>query len=117
MPPKILLVENGEKISDQSRVANSFNNFFENVIHSLDKYSNENYGIKNQFEIDIKKFEQHTSIDLISKNITHNESFHFLLTEQEIILKEISNLDKKMELLKTFLLAVSRVHQVSVALF
>ena len=82
------------------------------------KYSNENYGLKNPVEIAIKKFGQHSSINLINENVTSNESFHFLPTEQESILKEIVNLDnKKMELLKTFLLAVLRMHQISVALF
>ena len=59
-----------------------------------------------------KKYEQHPSINLIKNNITNNESFHFLPTEQESILKEITNLDnKKMQLLKTFLFAVSRMYQ------
>ena len=112
--PKISLVENDEIISDESKVANSFSNFFENAIHSLgiktNEYSNNNYGLKNPVEISIKKSEQHPSINLIKENITNNESFHFLPTEQESILKEIINLDnKKMELLKTFLLAESRM--------
>ena len=48
--PKIALAENDEIIPDESKVANSFSNFFENVIHSLgiktNEYSNENYGLK-----------------------------------------------------------------------
>ena len=120
--PKISLVENDEIISDESKVTNSFSNFFENAIHSLgikiNEYSNDNYGLKIPVEITIKKFEQHPSINLIKENVTNNENFHFLPTEQESILKEIINLDnKKMELLKTFLLAVSRMHQIYVALF
>ena len=119
---KISLVENDEIISDESKVANLFSNFFENAIHSLgiktNEYSNDNYGLKNPVEIAIKKYEQYPSINLIKENITNNESFHFLPTEQESILKEIINLDnKKMELLKTFLLAVSRMYQIYVALF
>ena len=38
---------------------------------------------------------QHPSITLIKENITNNESFHFLPTEQQSILKEIINLDNK----------------------
>ena len=84
---------------------------FKNTIHSLGiktkEYSNDNCGLKNQVEIDIKKYEQHPNINLIKENKTKNESFHFLPTEQGSILKEIIYFDtKKMELLKTFLLAV-----------
>ena len=66
---KISLVENNEIISDESKVTNSFSNFFENAIHSLgiktNKYSNDNYGLQNPVEIAIKKYEQHPSINLI----------------------------------------------------
>ena len=83
--PKISLVENDEKISDESKVANSFSNFFENTMHSLgikiNEYSNDNYGWKNPVEIAIKKYEQHLSISPIKENITNNESFHFLPAE------------------------------------
>ena len=76
------------------------------------------YGLKNPVKIAIKKFEQHASINLVNNNITNNERFHFLPTEQESSLKEIINLDnKKMGLLKTLLLAVSKMYQISVALF
>ena len=81
------MVENDEKISDESKVASSFGNFFENAIHSLgintNEYSNDNCGLKNPDEIAIKKYEQHPSINLIKENITSNESFHFLPTEQQ----------------------------------
>ena len=82
------------------------------------EYSNNNYSLKNPVEIAIKKFEQHPSINLIKENITNEESFHFLPTEQESILKEIINLDnEKMELLKTFVLAVSRMYEIYLAVF
>ena len=72
-------------ISDESKVTNSFSNFFENAIHSLgiktSKYSNNNYGLKNPVEITIKKYEQHPSGNLIKENISNNKSFHFLPTE------------------------------------
>ena len=61
--PKISLVEKGGIVSDESKVANSFSNFFENAIHSLgikaNEYSRENYDWKNQIiilEITIKKY-------------------------------------------------------------
>ena len=77
--PQITLVENDEIISDESKVVNSFSNFFENSAHSLgiktSEYSNDNYGLKNPAEIAIKKYEQHPSINLIQENIINNESF------------------------------------------
>ena len=119
--PKISLVEKGEIISDESKVANSFSNFFENAICSLrikaNKHSQENYDLKNPVEIAIKKFEQHPSINLINKNITNSENFHFSPVDHENILKEIINLDNKtMGLLKTFQLAASRMYQMCVVL-
>ena len=62
------MVENDEIISDESKTANSFSNFFLNAIHSLgiktNEYSNESYGLnfKNPVEIAIKEHEQHPSI-------------------------------------------------------
>ena len=47
--PKISLVEKGEIISDESKIANTFSNFFENAIRSLgiktNKHSHEDYGL------------------------------------------------------------------------
>ena len=89
---KISLVENNEIISDESKVTNSFSNFFENAIDSLgiktNEYSNDNYRLKNPVEITIKKYKQHPIINLIKENITNNENFHFSPTEQESISKE-----------------------------
>ena len=69
--PKILLVENDKIISDESKVANSFSNFFEIAIHSLGikkrKYSNNKNGLKNPVETAIKKFERHQSINVIKQ--------------------------------------------------
>ena len=93
------MVEKGDIISDESKVANSFSSFFENAIRPLgmnaNEYSQENYDLKNPVEIAIKKFEQHPSINLIKKNITGNENFHFSPVDHENISKEIINLDNK----------------------
>ena len=98
--PKISLVEYEEIISDESKVANSFSSFFENAIHLLgiktNKYSNGNYDLKTPVEIAIKKYKQRLSINLIILLLT-------LIT-------------KKMELLKTFQLAVSRMYHIYVTL-
>ena len=59
--------------------------FSRSPIHSLgvgtNKYSNNNYSLKNLVEAAIKKYEQHPSINLIKEKITSNESFHFLPNE------------------------------------
>ena len=93
------MVEKGEIISDESKIANSFINFFENAIRSLgikaNEHFQENHDLKNPVEIAIKKFEQHPSINLIKKNITGNENFHFSPVDHENISKEITNLDSK----------------------
>ena len=79
------MVGNDEIISDESKVVNSFSNFFGNAVHSLGiktkESTNDNYGLKNPVEIAIKKYEQHPSINLIKENITNNESFHLLSIE------------------------------------
>ena len=93
------MVEKGEIISDESKVANSFSNFFENAIRSLgikaNEHSQDNYDLKNTVQISIKKFEQHPSINLITKNVTNNENFPFSSGDHENILKEIINLDNR----------------------
>ena len=67
--PKISLGEKGEIISAEYKVVNSFSNFFENAIRlRLRGHSQENYDLKNPFEIAIKKFKEHPSINLINKH-------------------------------------------------
>ena len=72
--PQIRSVENDEIISDESKVANSFSNFFENAIHSLgiktNEYSNNNYGLKKPVENAIKKYEQHPNIKMLLRNMS-----------------------------------------------
>ena len=73
------MVESDEIISNESKVANSFSNLFENAIHSLgiktNESSNDNYSLKNPVEIAIKKYEQHPSINLIKENIQTMKAF------------------------------------------
>ena len=72
--PQIRFVENDEIISDESKVADSFSNFFENAIHSLgiktNEYSNNNYGLKKPVENAIKKYEQHPNIKMLLRNMS-----------------------------------------------
>ena len=65
-----VVIKNREIISDESKVANSYRNFFENAIRSLgikpNEHCQENYDLKNPVEIAIKKSEQHPSINLVN---------------------------------------------------
>ena len=61
---------------------------------------------------------QHPSINLIKVNITNDESFHFLPTKKESILKEIINLDnKKNGTFKNIPTRRLKDYQICVALF
>ena len=95
--PKISLVQNNEITSDESKVANSFSNFFENAIQTLGikskKYSNDNHGLKVQLKLLLRNMSSISVSFLLRGKNTNNESFHFLPTELERILEEIINLD------------------------
>ena len=79
------------------------------------KHSPEDH-LKNPVEIAIKIFYQHPYI-LLPKILLTIKNY-FSIAHHENILKEIINLDnKKMELLKTLLLAVWSMYQIYVALF
>ena len=74
--------------------------------------------MKSPVQTAMKKSEQQPRINVIKKDITYNESFHFSPAEHEIIIEECINLyNQKMKLLKTFLQAVSMMYQMYTVLF
>ena len=87
--------EKRETISHDSKIANSFSDFFDSLkmlyIHLVSKQTN----ILMTIRLLLKKFEQHSSLNLINKNISNNKRFHFLPAEHESILREIINLNNK----------------------
>ena len=97
--PKITLVEKEKIISDESKIANSFRNLFENAICSFgikaNEHSQKNNDLRNPVENAIKKFGHHPRINLINKNISNMEDFDFSPADHENILKEVINLDNK----------------------
>ena len=112
--PKISLVEKGEifqmNLKLPTHLVISLKMLYVHLVSKANEHSQENYDSKNPVEIAIKKFEQHPSINLINKNITNNENFHFSPADHENIFKENINLDnKKREVLRAFLLAASRI--------
>ena len=76
---KILLAEKVEIISDESKVANSSSDFFENAIRLLNTKAKENSHesccLNNPVEIAIKKFEEHPSITLLAKKLLSMKVF------------------------------------------
>ena len=69
---KISLVENDEIVLDESKVANSFGDFFENAIHSLgvktNEHSNDNYGLKIHLKLLLKNM-GNIQVSILSKKI------------------------------------------------
>ena len=96
---KIMLVEDGEIISDDIDVARKFNDYFSNVVKDLNI---EGYKIDYSFnsELDhisnvIDKFKNHPSIQKIKENVKIQSKFHFENVNTLVIEKHISSLDKR----------------------
>ena len=99
------MIQNEDIISEESKLANLFSNFFENAVYLLgiikEEQRNEIYVLTNSVEIAIKKFDEHRSIKLIliKENKSNTTTFSFMLAEIADIIKEISNIDKKLMVL------------------
>ena len=50
-------------------------------------------------EVDIKKFKQHPSINLIKENVSNTTTFNFILVKADSIIKEINLLDNRKQVL------------------
>ena len=91
----ITLLENNDIFEDDENVSNIFNNFFSNVVKSLD------VKIECDFFIDefddpvtraIRKYDAHPSILKIKENIIEVESFSFHSIDLESVVNEIASL-------------------------
>ena len=96
---KINLVENNEVISDDSKLATCFSNFFKDAVTNLNIQNDETNlsstsNLSDPLDIAIKKFENHPSITAIRNNVNLSSKFNFNNIEVSNILKEISVLDK-----------------------
>ena len=95
---KITLVEGDEIISTDEKVAETFNNFFTNVVKNLDIIGFEtNYS--DDPELDkisniIKKFKNHPSVTKIKENVYVEGQFHFSTVTETVIKEKINSLDK-----------------------
>ena len=97
---KITLVKNDRIISEDDEVANTFKDFFDTAVQSLNLTCDEDFlcdtsNLSNPIDIAIEKFKNHPSIISINNNVSPSSPFVFNNVEIENMLKEINNLDVK----------------------
>ena len=98
---KINLVVNEENLSDDKELAETFNNYFNNAVKSLNLQCNPEHLLNDVsdendlIEIAIKKFKNHPSIVDINKNIPKTATFNFDEIGSDSIKKMINNVDSK----------------------
>ena len=101
MKEKIVLIKNEDVISEDTDVAQTFNNFFEKTVDTLGIVENKlllNNGMasnKKGVERAIEMFQSHPSIISIKKNVEVQSEFSFSRITAEDIRNEIKNLDTK----------------------
>ena len=93
----IIIVENGETISDKKRVAEKLNNFFIEAVDKLDikPYLIHNNRVSKNTQDIIDKYENHPSIKMIKENIKDENKFSFQDITKEDLQLQIKNLDTK----------------------
>ena len=97
---KINLVVNEENLSDDKEIAETFDNYFNNAVKSLNlqcsqEHLNDVSNENDPFEIAIKKFKDHPSIVNINENIPKSTTFNFNEIGSDSIKKMIDNLDSR----------------------
>jgi exonuclease III/predicted transport protein len=97
---KITLVEDKEIITDDKEIAETFNNFYVDVVSSLGidgnkALENDTSGITDPVLKAVKRFEDHPSILEIKKNVTIDTEFSFSEVTKEEMLIEIDKLKVK----------------------
>ena len=97
---KITLVEGDKIISDDKKLADTFNKFFVDSVNSMDIKENkvlmtDTGDILDPVKKVLKKFESHPSIISISENISIENGFSFSEVTTEDIKLEVKNLEAK----------------------
>ena len=93
------MVEKSEIISNQEKIAETFNTFFTDIVSSLKipPYQDADFarGIVGSDPITfiLKKYKNHSSIIVINIFCHENKSFNFETIKREDILKKIKSLD------------------------
>ena len=94
---KILLVEKGKFLSNETKAAETFSNIFENSVNKLDinwddvKFNDEPVPSTNPGDIAIQKLDNHPNVKSIRDNITFSDIFHFESVALDNILKEVTS--------------------------
>ena len=101
MASKIILIDKGKIVSNDSDLANIFDNFYQNTVKELhpkcdDSFISDTSHLNDPVEIAIEKFKNHSSIKLTRDNVDAQETqFEFQRIEDDVLLKKIQNLDPK----------------------
>ena len=95
---KINLIENNEIVSDDSKIANTFNDFFVNIVPSLEIKENEQLvhtegTFDCQIERILDKYKFHPSVKTIKENLQLIKSFSFRNIQKEFLISVIDSLD------------------------
>ena len=97
---KINLVVDDENLSDDKEVAETFNNYFNNAVKSLNlqcypEHLNDVSDENDPIELAVKKFKNHPNIVNINKNIPKTTNFSSYETKTDSVKKIIDNLDSR----------------------
>ena len=98
----ITLINNENVISDDSKLAQTFNNYFKSVVGKsrireceASSDMNANSRSKDGADVAIEKYKDHPSIKLINENVSFESRFSFKEIRESDIQKEVSNLNSK----------------------
>ena len=96
---KITLVEDDEVITDDKKIAETFNEYYIDVVSSLDiqknvALENNTDGISNPVNKALKRFKDHPSILEIKKNVSIESEFCFLEVTMDEMLSEIKKFER-----------------------
>ena len=96
---KTSLTEKGKLFSNETKVAETLSNFFENAVNKLGinkddaKFNDDPALSNNPVDIAIENFANHSSVKLIRDNIVLSDMFQFEIVPIGDILKETANLN------------------------
>ena len=97
---KIKLVEGGKVLTEDTKIAETFNSFFGNIVNTLNIEKDESIFCDTGDETDpllraIKKFSKPPSILRIRQYFKNPTEFSFVPVDKDVIAKEIKNLNTK----------------------
>ena len=94
---KLMLKENNRLITEEKELATVMNTFFVNIAESLDLKKDDDSSLNpiNSENINdiLEKHKNHPSVQEISQNFMTNKKFSFEFVTEDLVRKEIMNLD------------------------